>query len=198
MKRFVLPTILESKSEPSNTNCIWKKDDDFKEFKNGEWVNAEMFASDEFKSVFGDLVYAMYKFSEPVKFRFLSNGENIYRVEHPNSFLLLNPDCYHGNSVNIPIYVHDSENNKWVLLSTLTSTAGNIFNSGKTNYTFYIDAIAFAENKISSDLSLIYVSAFDSIVGKSFDNTIQAIDNNNNNTGLVYQFKPTVKITKCI
>ena len=89
MKRFKLPTILESESEPSNTNCIWKKGKDFKEFKNGEWVNAEMFASDEFKSIFGDLVYAMYKFSEPVKFKYLDEKENFGKLETSNMFKLL-------------------------------------------------------------------------------------------------------------
>ena len=51
MKRFKLPTILESESEPSNTNCIWKNGDDFKEYKNGKWVKAELFASDDFKTL---------------------------------------------------------------------------------------------------------------------------------------------------
>lgn len=197
MKRFKLPTILESESEPSNTNCIWKKGEDFKEFKNGEWVNSEMFASDEFKSVFGDLVYAMYKFSEPVYFTFLQPSASFGFLEESNMFGLLDPSS--GSTAvtnNVPVYVHDSENNKWILLSTLTSTIGNIFNSGTTSY-FFIDAIAFAENKKTPDISLAYIAAFDSVVGKTFDGTDNVIKDSNNK-GLVYRFAPSVKITKCI
>ena len=197
MKRFKLPTILESESEPSNTNCIWKKGEEFKEYKNGEWVKAEMFASDEFKSVFGDLVYAMYKFSEPVYFTLLRPSADFGRLEKSNMFGLLDPSS--GSSAttnNVPVYVHDSENNKWILLSTLTSTIGNIFNSGTISY-FFIDAIAFAENKKTPDISLAYIAAFDSVVGKTFDGTDNVIKDSNNK-GLVYRFAPSVKITKCI
>lgn len=200
MKRFKLPTILESESEPLNTNCIWKKGDDFKEFKNGEWVNSEMFASDEFKSVFGDLVYAMYKFSEPVRFMFINvSGSFFSSIKDSNVFGLFDTSCESNNTTNnVPVYVHDSENNKWILLSTLTSTIGNIFNSGTvSSYNFYIDAIAFAENKKTPDISLAFVAAFDSIVGKSFDGTTNVIKDSNNK-GLVYRFAPSVKITKCI
>lgn len=200
MKRFKLPTILESESEPSNTNCIWKKGEDFKEFKNGEWVNSEMFASDEFKSVFGDLVYAMYKFSEPVRFMFINvTGSFFSGIKDSNVFELFDTSCASNNTTNnVPVYVHDSENNKWILLSTLTSLIGNIFNSGTVSSTnFYIDAIAFAENKKTPDISLAFVAAFDSIVGKSFDGTTNVIKDSNNK-GLVYRFAPSVKITKCI
>lgn len=200
MKRFKLPTILESESEPLNTNCIWKKGDDFKEFKNGEWVNSEMFASDEFKSVFGDLVYAMYKFSEPVRFMFINVSGSFYSsIQDSNVFGLFDTSCAATNATNnVPVYVHDSENNKWILLSTLTSTIGNIFNSGTVSSSiFYIDAIAFAENKKTPDISLAFVAAFDSIVGKSFDGTTNVIKDSNNK-GLVYRFAPSVKITKCI
>ena len=196
MKRFKLPTILESESEPSNTNCIWKKGEDFKEYKNGEWVNAEMFASDEFKSIFGDLVYAMYKFSEPVKFKYLDEKENFGKLETSNMFKLLDTS-YRNGFIQVPVYVHDSENNKWILLSSLSSIAGNIFNSNQNLSSLYIDVIAFAENKKIPDTSLTFVAAFDSIVGKSFDDTLNVIKDSNNK-GLVYRFAPSVKITKCI
>ena len=196
MKRFKLHTILESESEPSNTNCIWKKGEDFKEYKNGEWVNAEMFASDEFKSIFGDLVYAMYKFSEPVKFKYLDEKENFGKLETSNMFKLLDTS-YRNGFIQVPVYVHDSENNKWILLSSLSSIAGNIFNSNQNLSSLYIDVIAFAENKKIPDTSLTFVAAFDSIVGKSFDDTLNVIKDSNNK-GLVYRFAPSVKITKCI
>ena len=196
MKRFKLLTILESESEPSNTNCIWKKGEDFKEYKNGEWVNAEMFASDEFKSIFGDLVYAMYKFSEPVKFKYLDEKENFGKLETSNMFKLLDTS-YRNGFIQVPVYVHDSENNKWILLSSLSSIAGNIFNSNQNLSSLYIDVIAFAENKKIPDTSLTFVAAFDSIVGKSFDDTLNVIKDSNNK-GLVYRFAPSVKITKCI
>ena len=84
-----------------------------------------------------------------------------------------------------------------LLLSSLSSIAGNIFNSNQNLFTLYIDAIAFAENKQIPDTSLAFVAAFDSIVGKSFDDTLNVIKDSNNK-GLVYRFAPSVKIKKCI
>ena len=196
MKRFKLPTILESESEPSNTNCIWKKGDDFKEFKNGEWVNAEVFSSDKFKTIFEDLVDAMYEFSEPVEFTYLSNVNDLDKIK--NGFCLDDKKNY-SSSAKVPVYIHDYENNRWICLPSMTTLTGNIFNSNnKTKHTsISIDGIAFIKNESLPEFSLGCINAFDSIVGKTFDSTKTSILDNNK-YGIQYLFEPSVKITKCI
>lgn len=196
MKRFKIPTILESESEPSNTNCIWKKGDDFKEYKNGKWVKAELFASDDFKTIFEDLVDAMYEFSEPVEFRYLYNTDDKYSAK--GGFWLYGSK-YISESDKVPIYIHDYENNRWIFLPSMTTLAGNIFNSSNTtkDSSISIDGIAFIKNENSPEFSLGCISAFDSIVGKTFDSTLTSITDNNG-YGIQYSFKSSVKITKCI
>ena len=196
MKRFKIPTILESESEPNNTNCIWKQGDDFKEYKNGKWVKAELFASDDFKTIFEDLVDAMYEFSEPVEFRYLYDT---YDEDYLKSGFCLYSSEYISESDKIPIYIHDYENNRWIFLPSMTTLVGNIFNSKNTTKysSISIDGIAFIKNENSPEFSLGCISAFDSIVGKTFDFTLTSITNNNG-YGIQYLFKSSVKITKCI
>ena len=196
MKRFKIPTILESESEPNNTNCIWKQGDDFKEYKNGKWVKAELFASDDFKTIFEDLVDAMYEFSEPVEFRYLYDT---YDEDHIKSSFWLYGSKYISESDKVPIYIHDYENNRWIFLPSMTTLVGNIFNSSNTTKysSISIDGIAFIKNENSPEFSLGCISAFDSIVGKTFNSTLTSITNNNG-YGIQYLFKSSVKITKCI
>lgn len=196
MKRFKIPTILESESEPSNTNCIWKKGDDFKEYKNGKWVKAELFASDDFKTIFEDLVDAMYEFSEPVEFRYLYDA---YDEDYIKSGFCLYSSEYISESDKIPIYIHDYENNRWIFLPSMTTLVGNIFNSSNTtkNSSISIDGIAFIKNENLPEFSLGCIKAFDSIIGKTFNSTLTSITDNNG-YGIKYSFKSSVKITKCI
>lgn len=196
MKRFKIPTILESESEPSNTNCIWKQSDDFKEYKNGKWVKAELFASDDFKTIFEDLVDAMYKFSEPVEFKYLYD---VYDKDYVKNGFWLYSSKHISESDKVPIYIHDYENNRWIFLPSMTTLVGNIFNSSNTTKydNISIDGIAFIKNENSPEFSLGCISAFDSIVGKTFDSTLTSITDNNG-YGIQYLFKSSVKITKCI
>ena len=196
MKRFKIPTILESESEPSNTNCIWKNGDDFKEYKNGKWIKAELFASDDFKTIFEDLVDAMYKFSEPVKFKYLYDT---YDKDNIKSGFWLYGSKYISESDKVPIYIHDYENNRWIFLPSMTTLVGNIFNSSNTTKynDISIDGIAFIKNENSPEFSLGCIKAFDSIVEKTFDSTLTSITDNNG-YGIQYLFKSSVKITKCI
>lgn len=196
MKRFKIPTILESESEPSNTNCIWKNGDDFKEYKNGKWVKAELFASDDFKTIFEDLVDAMYKFSEPVEFKYLYDA---YDRDYVKNGFWLYGSKHISESDKVPIYIHDYENNRWIFLPSMTTLVGNIFNSSNTTKynNISIDGIAFIKNENSPEFSLGCISAFDSIVGKTFDSTLTSITDNNG-YGIQYLFKSSVKITKCI
>lgn len=196
MKRFKIPTILESESEPSNTNCIWKKGDDFKEYKNGKWVKAELFASDDFKTIFEDLVDAMYEFSEPVEFKYLYDT---YDKDYIKSGFWLYGSKYIPESDKVPIYIHDYENNRWIFLPSMTTLVGNIFNSKNTTKysSISIDGIAFIKNENSPEFSLGCINAFDSIVGKTFNSTLTSITDNNG-YGIQYSFKSSVKITKCI
>lgn len=197
MKRFKIPTILESESEPSNTNCIWKNGDDFKEYKNGKWVKAELFASDDFKTIFEDLVDAMYKFSEPVNFAYLHDS---YEDEDfKKGGFCLYSSKYISESDKVPIYIHDYENNRWIFLPSMTTLVGNVFNSNNTTKysSISIDGIAFIKNENSPEFSLGCIKAFDSIVEKTFNSTLTSITDNNG-YGIQYLFKSSVKITKCI
>ena len=196
MKRFKIPTILESESEPSNINCIWKNGDDFKEYKNGKWVKAELFTSDDFKTIFEDLVDAMYEFSEPVKFGYLYDA---YDQDYIKNGFWLYGSKHISESDKVPIYIHDYENNRWIFLPSMTTLVGNIFNSSNTTKygRISIDGIAFIKNENSPEFSLGCISAFDSIVGKTFDSTLTSITDNNG-YGIQYLFKSSVKITKCI
>lgn len=196
MKRFKIPTILESESEPSNTNCIWKQGDDFKEYKNGKWVKAELFASDDFKTIFEDLVDAMYEFSEPVEFKYLYDT---YDADYVKNGFWLYSSKYISESDKVPVYIHDYENNRWIFLPSMTTLVGNIFNSSNTTKysNISIDGIAFIKNENSPEFSLGCISAFNSIVGKTFDSKLTSITDNNG-YGIQYLFKSSVKITKCI
>lgn len=196
MKRVKIPTIVESQFEPKDTNCIWKNGEEFKEFKNGEWVKAEMFGGrdDTLKDMIGGMVHGLYKFSEPVSFKFLKNGDSSGNLSINDLYLI---SKNYNPIAEFSLYVHDCIDEQWVLLTNLTSKTAYVFSSGSFVWGRSIDAIAVANNQYDSSTWLGIIEAFDDVVGKSFSGEIEAILKSDQN-GILHKFSSSNKVTKLI